>query len=1115
MTGRRDGTTTVAVDEDAFVLPAAWRKLFLPRRGGTAGPPLDVDPERGAELVRTAKGTIEIRLAHPGSDADLVAAAWAYLDDPAAGPPAGAGVVAGLISCHIGWRDTERMTRLADAWVAARGVVFAAESAVRATGLEFGGYWNNGRQVEPRVVRRTGPGWGYFPHWVALAGRVRAHLAIAPDDEWAAAAAMLGQLRRGPAQWRVATSFLLPTRSEWVDADCAALGAGGDHDLGKLLWCSAGTAEQLALAARYVDDWWGARDTAALATVADGVGPAIAPHLVAWFDAENLDAEAQQRVLGTLAHLPTDEAFAALVERLDRKYVPAVALEVARRFPRRALRLLAGADRPAARELLRVHVLANRDVVAGELPSLPGPARERVEAILTVADAVPEAPAEALPPVLVAPPWAQPRKRVKPVVVAGLAFADGPVLRWAPGERQEWAAKRPAHASQWRLDLPVDVAAELQRAGRLPAWDAFVLMTTGPVKVVEPLLAGWRPEMWDSPQWMPPIIARHELGALPAALHLARRQPTTGTELLMPYATGEIAAHMADSLARLRSLRTVAMAWFERHAAYAARALAPAALGPAGAERRAAEEALRLIAARHRDAVLAAGDAYGPAAQAGLEALLDADPLQTLPARIPQLPIWAEPGLLPRILLADRSAALGDGPARNLCTMLALSKPGEVYAGVGLARAACDPASLAEFAWALFRQWQAVGAPPKEAWPLHALRWIGDDETVRRLAPVIRAWPGEGGHTKAVAGLDVLADIGTDLALMHLHGIAQQAKFKGLRDRATQKVAEVAAGLGLTAEQLADRLVPDLGLDADGSLTLDYGPRRFVVGFDEQLRPFVTDGTGARRKDLPKPGARDNEHLATAAYRRFGGLKKDVRTIAADQIRRLEAAMVAQRCWTTAEFRDLIVAHPLLGHIARRLVWTADPSDAASVAFRVAEDRTYADAADETYEPSPSAAIGVAHPVRLGPEAVAAWSAVFADYEILQPFAQLARPVHELDDAERAAADLPRFRGRSVPTTKLLALERRGWRRGAPQDAGVQCWMWRPAPDGRAVVLDLDPGIAVGAVDALPDQEITHIWINDHPAGTWFPRTPTRPFATLDTVTASELLRDLTEVLTR
>ncbi len=1114
MAGGQDGKTARAADEHTFVFPAGWRRLVYPRRGGVPGPSLSADAESGAELVRAAKSTIQSRLTHPASDPALVAAAEAYLADPATGPATGAGVVAGLVECDLGWSKTDQLSTVADALVATRGVVFAAEAAVHATGLEFGGYLHNGQQVEPHLTRGTGGGWGYFPHWVALAGRVRAHLAVAPPDEYTAAIAALEVLRPQASQSRVATSFLLPTQRSWVDADCAALASGGDHYVGKLLWCSATTAEQFDLVAPYVDGWWGARDSAALATAADGAGPAITPHLLTWFDDGNLDADAQQRILGALANFPTDEAFAGLIARLDRKYVPLAAMEAARRFPRRALRLLAADSGRSTADMLRGHVLANRDLVADELELLTPAARARVEAILSESSSVPEAPAEVLPAVLVTPPWTVKRPAAKPTVVTGLDFAEGPVMAWAAGEQEAWAARQPPHADWWKLDTSIDDAVERFKAGSLKAHHEVTLMLTGPRDQIAPLLPGWRPDrVWDGDQWMPPIIARYGLAALPTTLYLAGRLPASCTELLLPYASADVAGLIADAFARLKSLRSLAMTWFDRHAAYAARALIPQALAKPGPTRRAAEESLRMIAVGHRDDVMAAADTFGPQARAGLEALLGADPLHMLPTRIPALPTWAEPSLLPRVLLADRSSALGDESVRHLCTMLAISKPGDLYAGVPLVRDLCDRGSLAEFAWSLFSQWQSVGTPPKEAWPLHALRWLGDDETVRRLSPVIRAWPGEGGHAKALIGLDILAEIGSDLALMHLHGIAQKARFKGLKDRATEKIAEVAASLGLTADQLADRLVPDLGLDTNGSLTLDYGPRRFIVGFDEQLKPYVTDEAGARRKDLPKPGARDDGQLAPAAYQRFSGLKKDVRTIAADQIRRLEAAMVAQRRWPAGEFRDYFVQHPLLWHIVRRLVWTATLDGGESIAFRVAEDRTYADVADDAYELPAEAIIGLAHPLYLGGQ-VAAWSEVFADYEILQPFAQLGRTVYELTTAERQATELTRFAGK-VPTTTVLGLERRGWRRGEPQDAGIQGWIWRATPAGRAIVVDLDPGIPVGALDILPEQQIASIWINDGPAGGWRPRQPHRAFGDLDTVTASEMLRDLTEVLAR
>ena len=76
----------------------------------------------------------------------------------------------------------------------------------------------------------------------------------------------------------------------------------------------------------------------------------------------------------------------------------------------------------------------------------------------------------------------------------------------------------------------------------------------------------------------------------------------------------------------------------------------------------------------------------------------------------------------------------------------------------------------------------------------------------------------------------------------------------------------------------------------------------------------------------------------------------------------------------------------------------------------------------------------------------------------------------------------------------------------------MRVWMLRPLPDGRAVVANLDPGIPVGmAITEFPEQTFDHIWINHHVDGDWSPPKDRPNFGTLDAVTASELIRDLTE----
>src|SRR5690349_1656538 len=99
--------------------------------------------------------------------------------------------------------------------------------------------------------------------------------------------------------------------------------------------------------------------------------------------------------------------------------------------------------------------------------------------------------------------------------------------------------------------------------------------------------------------------------------------------------------------------------------------------------------------------------------------------------------------------------------------------------------------------------------------------------------------------------------------------------------------------------------------------------------------------------------------------------------------------MVDQRTWTAAEFHTVLAGHPLLWHIVRRLVWITGEG----VTFRLAEDRTLADSSDDEFTLPATSAVRVAHPVDLQ-DKLAVWGEVFADYEILQPFPQLNRPLH-------------------------------------------------------------------------------------------------------------------------
>ena len=1108
-------------DEDRWEVPSAWWRHAAPFRGRSPAARVAPDPRAvAAAATSTVPTTAMTRvLDHPDSDQELARLARLYLGIAGGrgfrrprqeSHPLGATVVATIVAAHTPWDAREGVAALADGWVADHGMVFAAEAAAWLGSVSLSGRRAQGSGGTDFFIRPAPP-WGaqYVDY---ISERMRALLAGGGDEEYAAATARLSELRTGGLGMRVMTSYLLPTEQQWVEHDLASTLATGPEHLLTLLIPSVTKASQAAAIFDAIGVYYLATSVA-IHSVAAYAGPEVAQLLARIFDAV-LHAGGKRRAVAMLGELPTDEAFGLLLDRLDQKHVPPAVLEAANRFPQRAMRLLAGAatgsgpKAATARDLLRGHALTRPGVADRARAGLTPAAARVLDDVRASSARVPEAPAGDLPPILVSPPWTDRRKRPAAPVVSGLVSESPIALRWEPGERENWAQTDTGYS--WMLAQVGDWDAIVRRAVSGREWRQAAIFALAPEELVRPHLSSApTPDSYDAGPSLRRVLGRFGDDAIPYVVRAVLSTPASLAGVLAPVEGSELTVRMADWYVRSKTIRPVAMAWFDRHAAAAARDLAAAALSGAGKERANAETALRFLDQRgHRDTVRAAAAALGPAAAEGVDAMLAIDPLEVLPARIPALPPWLDPAHLPQVLLADRRRALPASAVGHLCTMLAISKPGDTYAGVELVRGSVDPLSVAEMAWAIFERWQGAGYPAKDAWALDALALLGDDETVRRLAPLIRAWPGEAAHKRAVTALDVLSSIGTDVALMHLHGIAEKVKFAGLKSAARTKMDEVAEALGLTAEQLADRLVPDFGLDADGSIVLDYGERRFRVGFDEQLKPVVADEDGSRRKLLPKPGAKDDPALAPAAYARFAGLKKDVKTVAADQIRRFERAMVNGRRWTAAEQRSLFVDHPLLRHLASRLVWaTFDAEDRPTGSFRVAEDRTLADSGDGELTVAGDTVVGIAHPLHLG-GTLGAWSDVFADYEILQPFPQLGREVLALTAEERAARLLLRFAGTKVYTGRILGLSHRGWQRGSPQDAGVSNVTYKLVPGGRAVIVDLDPGIIAGDAMEWPEQTITGVWLNDGPAD-WGNSKGNLPFGVLDDITASEMLRDL------
>jgi len=475
--------------------------------------------------------------------------------------------------------------------------------------------------------------------------------------------------------------------------------------------------------------------------------------------------------------------------------------------------------------------------------------------------------------------------------------------------------------------------------------------------------------------------------------------------------------------------------------------------------------------------------------------------------------------MLPVVAIED--CKLNDAHVGLLLDSLAsdsLDTPGPLLTAL---KANADSSSLDAFAWSLFEQWLMDGAPPKEKWKMTAIGFLGSDAAALKLAPMVRKWPGEAQHARAVTGLECLRAIGTDTALMQINGIANKVAFKAIKQRAAECMDDIAKTRGMTRDQLEDRIIPDCDLDAHGSRTFDFGPRQFRLALNSDMKAMVKDGAGKIVQDLPKPNSKDDADKAAAAVAEWKLLKKQVAEVAKVQAGRLEQAMVTGRRWQAAEFDQLLVSHPLMINLVRLLVWGVyDDSGQLSSSFRVTEDRTLADSGDEVYNLSPNACVGIAHPLQLSDQERSSWGEILADYEIVPPFPQLGRPIHTLAGDEPEAVELKRFGQTQLPcATVVFTLDKLGWSRAQSADGGGFSEHTKPFYGANVTaVAQYDPGCAVGWIVEADPQKITDVFFVPGIVlpGEWWPSHKDRlKWGDVAPVVVSEVLADLTSIVAK
>ncbi|MEU9332181.1 DUF4132 domain-containing protein [Streptomyces sp. NPDC048290] len=327
--------------------------------------------------------------------------------------------------------------------------------------------------------------------------------------------------------------------------------------------------------------------------------------------------------------------------------------------------------------------------------------------------------------------------------------------------------------------------------------------------------------------------------------------------------------------------------------------------------------------------------------------------------------------------------------------------------------AAQDPASATPAADATAA---TTNDPALTPTPTTTARTLGTlTETALRRVPGV----GPVNPKVANAAVNALARIEHPSALAELARLTTRVTYKGTLKIVDAALDTRAQALGLSREEIEELAVPAYGLTGVGHAEHHLGEAKALLRVQGGKSVLTwSNASGKTVKAVPAAVRRDHAD----ELKELKAAVKDIDKMLSAQSERLDRQFLARRTWPYAAWRERYLDHPLVGTLARRLLWTVDGTP---VGFADGELRTLADTpVTEGRE------VTVWHPVDQEPAAIAAWRDWLERHGITQPFKQAHREVYLLTDAERATGSYSnRFAAHILRQHQFHSLTAiRGWR---------------------------------------------------------------------------------------
>lgn len=272
-------------------------------------------------------------------------------------------------------------------------------------------------------------------------------------------------------------------------------------------------------------------------------------------------------------------------------------------------------------------------------------------------------------------------------------------------------------------------------------------------------------------------------------------------------------------------------------------------------------------------------------------------------------------------------------------------------------------------------------------------------------------------HKSGNACVNVLAAMDGKEPVAQLSRLAMRIKYQTAQRLVQQALEAAAVRQGISRDELQEISVPTCGLDHDGRRVEQLCEYSLELNSAGEL--VCKSAEGKILKSLPDVLKRE----FAPAIKELKDVAKEIAALRSAHRVRIERLLLSGRAIPLETWRSAYIDHPLIGELARRLIWQFE-SGATAIWY---EGRLINWGGDNV---EPEASVRLWHPIHSDVQTVLSWRCWLEDRRVQQPFKQAHREVYILTDAERTTQfHSNRFAGHILKQHQFQALcEQRGWR---------------------------------------------------------------------------------------